>query len=146
MRTACSGCKVHLSGDPADKDVSHGMCSRECWEFSAAIKEWRAELLEVDPLVAVFAVRFRSETRPESGLTHEASLLVDYHETTDRYGDPIDAPSGRMTWECLCEARCLAELPADGSPIPPCKHINRAVQLRALHSRMTAYAKARRAS
>mgnify|MGYP003405848660 CR=1 FL=1 len=146
MRTACSGCGSHLSGDPADPVVSHGSCSRECWDLHAALKEWKAEVLEVDPLVAAFAVRFKSETRPESGLTQEASLLVDYHEVRDEDGDPIDVPSGRLSWECLCEARCLSELPEDGSPVPPCKHINRAVELRALHSRMTAYAKARRAA
>ena len=150
VRVACSGCRVHISGDPNDPVVSHGACSRECFEFFGALKEWKAELLEVDPLVAAFAVRFSSETRPKSGLTHDVSLLVDYRETTDSYGDPIDAPSGRLSWECFCEAMTLSEIPEDENgkplPIPPCKHINRAVQLRALHSRMTAYAKARRAA
>lgn len=136
MRTACSGCGSHLSGDPADPVVSHGACSAACFEFHGALRDYGAVLREPDPAVAVFAVQVLSDEDP---VHYEVALLVHEHETLDRYGDVCDAPSGRLVWTCECKHHALGGEES-------CKHIQRAVELRALHSRMKAAKKRRQAS
>jgi hypothetical protein len=135
MRTICAGCKILLRGDADDQVTSHGACTPECNEFHGALRDYGAQLLEPDPLVARFAVRVLSDEEPKF---YEVALLVDYHETHDNYGDPVSAPSGKLYWNCDCRDACERDS-------RPCKHVNRAVELRALHGRMLA-AKSRRAA
>lgn len=127
MKVICSGCCARLSGDPADKDVSHGLCSRECWAFYAALKEAKGELLPVDQLVARWAVRLPSECDPSE--SYDVSLQVDYRETTDRYGDLIDAPAGTFSWACECGAFTFGR---ETRNAPSCKHVVEAQRLQRL--------------
>ena len=136
MRVACSGCRVHMKGDPADTEVSHGACSRECFEFHGALKEFGAELRDPHPNVAQFAVRLPSETEP--GATYEVALIVDYRETEDEDGNKVDAPSGGLSWACECRRFVLGGA--------ACKHIPKAIHLRTLQRRMQAYQAALRAA
>ena len=126
-----------MSGDPSDPEVSHGACSMECWNFHAALREFRAELLDPDPLVAQFAVRMASLTT--EGVFYEVSLLVGSRETEDRYGDPIAVPSG-LSWNCDCRDFCQR------GEKRACKHINRAIHLATLQGRMKRYQAERAAS
>ncbi len=132
MRVACSGCRAHLSGDPADPVVSHGMCSRECWDFAASLSEFKAEILDPDPTVAAFAVRLPSESRP--GVSYEVALLVTERESQDPDGHPIDVPSG-LAWDCGCESFSFGA--------ETCRHLVKALHLHTLQTRMKAYMAAR---
>ncbi len=112
------------------------MCSRECWDFAASVKEFKAEILSPDPTVAAFAVRLPSDSRP--GTSYEVALLVDEKETTDRYGDVIDAPTGNLSWSCECESFCLGGT--------TCNHLSKAIHLHTLMGRMKRYQAERAAS
>lgn len=125
-----------MKGDPADTEVSHGACSRECFEFHGALKEFGAELRDPHPNVAQFAVRLPSETEP--GLSYEVALIVDYRETEDEDGNKVDAPSGGLSWACECRRAVLGNA--------ACKHLPKAIHLRTLQRRMQAYQAARRAA
>jgi hypothetical protein len=135
VRRACSSCKAHISGEPSDPVVSHGFCVRECWDFGASVKEFRAEILSPDPAVAAFAVRLPSETEP--GKSYEVALLVDERESVDRYGDVVDVPCG-LSWSCECRRNVLGAA--------TCKHIVKAIHLHTLRGRMLRAKSARRAS
>jgi len=135
VRRACSSCKAHISGDPADPVVSHGFCVRECWDFGASVKEFGAEVLSPDRKVAEFAVRLPSET--EAGKFYEVALLVDEREGLDRYGDVVDVPCG-LSWSCECARFALGGV--------TCKHLAKAIHLRTLQGRMLRAKSARRAS
>ena len=124
-----------MKGDPADPVVSHSLCSRECWNFHASLNEFKAELLPTDPAVAVFAVRFPSDSRP--GVTHEASLLVTEKESEDRYGNVVDVPSG-LAWDCSCESFAFES--------KTCRHLVKAIHLHTLMGRMKRYQAERAAS
>ena len=136
MRTICSGCSVHLGGNPTDPVVSHGACSPECFVFYGALKEHGAELLSPDPHVAEFAVRLPSQSEP--GKSYEVAMLLVYRETLDRYGEVVDAPSG-PAWECDCGPSA-----SDASASPTSTTVRVAAELRALW--IAAEAKRRRRS